>query len=218
MSQIQCLIFDLDYTIADTSISVVIAFNGALQNRGLPIVQDSTIRSWIGQDHITDQYRRAVPHAENNLVNELFEDYLSRFKVVAPASSKLMPKAAEVLRYYDESGKLLALATIKTSEISRLILESLDIMRHFDLIAGSTDVKKSKPDPEVVRYVLKGLHVDKDNAAIIGDHPNDIKAGRAAGVGLTIGVATGNHSTQALSSCGPDYIIESLGDLREIVP
>lgn len=217
MFHVQCLIFDLDYTIADTSVGIVTAFNGVLQNRGLPIVQDSTIRSWIGKDHILDQYRRAVPNAENDLLNDLFEEYLSRFRAVAPASSKLMPKAAKVLRYYDELGKLLALATIKTSEISRLILESLDILRHFDLVAGSTEVKNSKPDPEVVSYVFRKLHVGRKQTAIIGDHPNDIRAGRAAGIGLTIGIATGNHSTQELASCYPDHVIESLEDMQEIV-
>jgi len=48
---------------------------------------------------------------------------------------------------------------------------------------------------------------------IIGDTPRDIECGKKLNT-KTVGVATGPHSTDELSSCGADFVFENLMDTR----
>jgi len=47
----------------------------------------------------------------------------------------------------------------------------------------------------------------------VGDTPSDIEEGRAAGVGLNVGVLYGTHSENELMRLRPDAL---LGDIRDL--
>ena len=61
-----------------------------------------------------------------------------------------------------------------------------------------------------------GLDIDGRNTAIIGDTPRDIETARAAGA-LSIGVATGRHSTAELKATGADVVFSDLSDTAALL-
>ena len=52
----------------------------------------------------------------------------------------------------------------------------------FDVVVGSDDTQRHKPDPEPVLKALELLEADAADAAYVGDSPFDVAAARGAGV------------------------------------
>ncbi len=85
-----------------------------------------------------------------------------------------------------EKGKKIAIGS--SSKNARLILEKLEIADWFDVIVDGTDIKKSKPDPEVFLLASERLGVEVSKCLVIEDALSGVEAGIAgkfdvAGVG-----------------------------------
>jgi 2-haloalkanoic acid dehalogenase type II len=63
------------------------------------------------------------------------------------------------------------------------VLEKYDLRKFFDVIACSYEVGCLKSDPNMFSYVLRKLHVKKDEAIMVGDSiQSDIKGAENAGI------------------------------------
>ena len=58
-----------------------------------------------------------------------------------------------------------------------------------------------------------GLASPEAQVTLIGDHPNDVEAGRQNGF-QTVAVATGLSSWDDLAAAQPDLLVRTLGDLE----
>ena len=85
-----------------------------------------------------------------------------------------------------------------------------------EVIIGSDNVTRHKPDPEPVVRALEHFGVQPDDAVFIGDSHHDVESGRAAGV-RTIAVCWGPVSRDRLEAAGADRLCttpaEVLADL-----
>jgi phosphoglycolate phosphatase len=54
--------------------------------------------------------------------------------------------------------------------------------RRFDVVVGSEDCARLKPDPEAIRLALERLDVGRSGVWMIGDSAADVEAARAAGI------------------------------------
>ncbi len=86
------------------------------------------------------------------------------------------------------------------------------ISRHFSCIIGGDDVRRLKPDPEGIYRILSILEKEKEGALMIGDMPEDIIAGKLAGI-KTGAVKWGLGDWDELLSLDPDYKFERYKDL-----
>lgn len=62
------------------------------------------------------------------------------------------------------------------------VLEATGLAPYFDFVAASALVGAAKPDPRIFRVVLEGLGVEPHQALHVGDSPDDLGGGAAAGV------------------------------------
>jgi phosphoglycolate phosphatase len=69
-----------------------------------------------------------------------------------------------------------------------------------------------KPHPAHVRDMARALFFQPSDLLVVGDHPTDIMAGRAAGA-PTAGVLSGKTSRAALEAVNADYV---LADIRGV--
>ena len=93
-------------------------------------------------------------------------------------------------------------------------LQRCGFKRYINAIVTIDDVPVSKPSPLPLLAALKRLRVDPAHAVYIGDHPDDIKAARNAGM-YSIGVLTSHRDYDSLSNEVPDFIIKNLFDLEK---
>ena len=94
------------------------------------------------------------------------------------------------------------------------------VIKYFSLIVGCEDIKKLKPDPEGINFILWRSEIFKTRSALsnvlmIGDMPDDIMAGKAAGI-KTGAVKWGLGDWNELLALNPDYAFEKYKDLLGI--
>jgi phosphoglycolate phosphatase len=88
-----------------------------------------------------------------------------------------------------------------------------DIERSVDAIVTRDETDLVKPNPAHLEIVLSRLGVQPDEAMLVGDHPTDILAGRAAGT-HTVGVLAGRTQKERFAEAGADHIV---ADIRNVV-
>ena len=99
-------------------------------------------------------------------------------------ASRVFPKpgAMEFLDDMKRRGILLGIATSNDRVIAEAALSARDMMRYFDSIRTSCEVKKGKPAPDVYLKVAEDLQVDPGECLVFEDVPNGILAGKNAGM------------------------------------
>lgn len=86
----------------------------------------------------------------------------------------------------------------------------------YDLLVTADDVENSRPAPDMILVAMEKLGLtDPKKVAKIGDSIVDIEEGKAAGCGLTFGVTTGAQTADQLETGNPDFIIDSLLEIKE---
>jgi HAD superfamily hydrolase (TIGR01549 family) len=80
----------------------------------------------------------------------------------------------------------------------------------------SDETTNPKPSPEPLLEVVRRMKLRTDQCCYIGDSVSDILMARRAGVRI-FAVTTGDGSREELKSAGPDGILESLSELKEML-
>ncbi len=86
------------------------------------------------------------------------------------------------------------------------------ILDLFEFRVGCDSGFGGKPDPRMVLAFCAALGVPPSAVAVVGDAAHDLIMGRAAGVGLTVGVLAGTSGREDLEPYA-DRIVDELGDL-----
>ena len=87
-----------------------------------------------------------------------------------------------------------------------------------DVLLTRDDVAQVKPDPRHLLAALAALDVPPQQAAMCGDHPMDIAAGRAIGAALTVGVLRSGVAPDYFAEAQPDLVLSRVVDLLDHLP
>jgi phosphoglycolate phosphatase len=101
--------------------------------------------------------------------------------------------------------------TNKLEWLSRLLLTTLKLTRHFAAICGQDTFGVMKPNPEILRQTILRAGGAPADAIMIGDSGTDIRTARAAAVPV-IAVDFG-YTEVPIATLRPDRIISAYGDL-----
>jgi phosphoglycolate phosphatase len=110
---------------------------------------------------------------------------------------------------------------VKTGVITRNCLAAVqmlfpDIYQYTQVVITREQTPHVKPHPGHLMTALDRLNVAAGQAAMVGDHPMDIKTGKDAGA-FTIGVLTGYSGREALEQAGADMILDAATDIPAIL-
>jgi phosphoglycolate phosphatase-like HAD superfamily hydrolase len=211
-------LFDIDGTLIGVDGAGRRALDRALQDRlGIPQALKD-----IRLDGMTDpgilhrvfmSHRQAPPeHGEIAAIFSTYAEYLAG--EVARSAYHVKPGVNETLDFLETRGILLGLATGNLEVTARIKLERGDLWRRFPFGGFGSDAHERA---DLVRIALKRAaergagSLGRDEAAVIGDTPNDIAAAHAAGI-RAIGVATGSYSVDDLRAAGADEAYATLSD------
>ena len=106
-------------------------------------------------------------------------------------------------------GRKVAVATSDDRDPTIRTLAAVGVADGVDAIVCADDGVPVKPAPEMVRRLCAETGVPVGRAAVVGDFPADMRMGRSAGAGLTIGVMTGVGSHADLDPLA-DVVIDSV--------
>ena len=211
MRPIRLFIFDLDGTLVDTLEDITASVNFALTKLGRKPVPVERVRQYVG-DGTPALLNRALGDRQDLLEDAvgIFTVHYSRNLTVR---SRLYPGVKETLEHFRSLP--MAVVTNKARSLSEPILEDLGIRPYFGVVIGADDGLPLKPAPDAFLQVMHDLAIPPDHAAVVGDGTTDIAAGKAAGI-TTCAVTAGFRSEEELRRAGPDHVIRSLAELRDL--
>jgi phosphoglycolate phosphatase len=126
--------------------------------------------------------------------------------------SALIDGARATLLELRQRGFRLGLATNDSSGGLQASLSGHDVLDLFEFAVGCDSGLGSKPDPRMVQGFCGTVGLDAHEVAVVGDALHDLAMGRAAGVGLNVGVLSGTSAREDLEDFA-DLILPSINDL-----
>jgi phosphoglycolate phosphatase len=208
------ILFDLDGTLVDSQRDIAAAFQHAWRSvvGGIP-PSPAAIAQHIGKplaDMLSDLGGTLSP----SLLSTFLTEYRGTY---ARQDARLtQPYPGVILTLQALSTFTLGVVTTKELSQAEFVLRRLALIQFFQHIQGGSLGLRLKPAPDTVLAALDALRCEPRHALMVGDTPADVLAGKAAGT-MTCAVTYGFGTREALLDCAPDYVIDSFGELADVV-
>lgn len=212
------IVFDLDGTLIDSRGDIARACNQVLATVGRQPLPEETITGFVGDGArrlVADVLRASgASDIDDSELDRTVELFLDKYAEDPTGSTHLMRGARQAL---DELAHLpLALCTNKSRRTTLLVLDALDLHRHFREIVCGDDLDHPKPHPLPLLHIARTFGVDPTSLIMVGDGPQDIACGRAVGA-FTVGIQGGLLPHDRLLRAGPDTLLGSLEELPALI-
>ena len=211
--RIELVVFDLDGTLissGETIYKATVQSLNRLNIQGeLPFEEFNKRIGWHFED-IFDELGISLPD---------FEEFITIYKSVYfdfIESSKIYPGVIEIIKYLKENGIKISLLTTKAQDQADKILDYFNLSPDFAYIMGRRPGIAHKPSPEPLLKICSDLSTGPANCMMVGDSEMDIQCGKNAGT-KTCAVTYGYRATEILIDNSPDYILDSITELRSVI-
>ena len=215
--------FDLDGTLVDTASEIAEAANRALESHGIARRPASEVTALIGAGtrelmiKLLGRVMIEQPHlAERVRPDQGLASMDEHYALTTGTSSVPYPGAREALRLLKAAGVKLACVTNKEQRHAERLLRAHRLWDQFDLLIGGDSLSVKKPDPGVLRHVVKQLGGHADRCGHVGDSRIDVEAARNAGV-TAWAVPYGYNAGQPIEDARPARLFRSLDELAHFV-
>jgi len=210
---------DLDGTLVDTLPDIAFCVDRMLTELNLTTVGQARVREWIGNG-IEALVRRALAGALNRDVDdEIFARALPMFTELyaqnTSGRSRIYDGVPAGLDFLQAAGVELACVTNKASAFTAKLLAELELNEYFSLVISGDTLPRRKPDPMPLTHAAQHFALAPEDAVLIGDSANDVKAARAAGFGIVC-VSYGYNHGDDIRSSNPDAVVDSLAELPKL--
>ncbi len=175
------ILFDLDGTLVDTVPDLASSLNRTLHAAGLQPFATAEVAEMVG-DGMTVLLARALARRARNPDPALLARFHADYLAAVAVASRPYPGTVETLAQLRAAGWRLAVATNKPEAPARKLLQALALEPFFAAVGGGDSFPVRKPDPGHLLATLRLAGGDPRRAVMLGDHANDVKAARAAGL------------------------------------
>jgi phosphoglycolate phosphatase len=208
----KAIVFDFDGTLAALNIDfsrMRAAVFDLLSHYRIPAEE-------ISQPHVLEMVEEAQallshrhPHEGARFLREAMA-LIAEIELTAASEGKLLSGTRPLLTELNRG-------SVKIGVITRNCFAAVcrvfpDIHRFCNVLLTREDPYRVKPHPDQLQAALARLECAPAHAAMVGDHPIDVRTGREAGA-FTIGVLTGNSSREELSSAHADLIVAAAEEI-----
>jgi phosphoglycolate phosphatase len=208
------ILCDLDGTLVDSRRDIVVAF----QHSWRTVVGGVPPSATAIAQHIGKPLAKMVSELGGMLSPSLLSTFLTSYRRTYTRQDTRLtqPYPGVILTLQALSTFSLGVVTTKESEQAEIVLRRLALTSFFQHVQGGCTGLRLKPAPDTVLAALAALQCAPQHALMVGDTPADILAGKAAGT-ETCAVTYGFGTREALLQCAPDHVIESFGELVDLV-
>ncbi|MEQ1869990.1 MAG: HAD family hydrolase [Vicinamibacterales bacterium] len=185
MTQISCVLFDLDGVLVDATEWHYEALNRALRLFGFDITRYEHLSGYNGLPTRKKlemlSVEKGLPAALHTMLNRLKQVYtrdeiLTRCRPVFEKEYMLSRLKAE--------GYRLAVCSNSIRESLQMMIHQSGLDEYFDFLASNEDVKTPKPDPEIYVKAIDRMSVSPSEVLIVEDAPHGVEAARRSGAHL----------------------------------
>lgn len=215
MKKYKCIIFDFDGTLADTTAGIVSTFQETFREMGIESPSVEKLKSTIGLT-LKDGFKAAMEGLTEEQADTCVATYRRLFDIIAIPCTTAYPGVVETLKTLKREGYLLTIATSRSHRSLNILSEKLGIKDCFEGFYGAEDVVNHKPAPDLVNLILDTYRLSPEETLVVGDAHYDMLMGQGAGCKVC-GVTWGNQSRAQLQSVDPDYLIDNIKEIFDII-
>jgi phosphoglycolate phosphatase len=186
----ELVIFDLDGTLVHSLPDIAAALNAALADEGRPPLPEAQVMTLVGEGVVRLAEKAlavcdvasaargsgARPEDVQRLADRVRDSYRQR-PCVATRPFPGIVQALQALRA--APGRRLAVLTNKPGEVTRPLLDALQLTPYFDAIIGDGDGHPRKPDPAAPRALIARFGATAARTLMVGDGLPDMAVARA---------------------------------------
>ena len=212
MLLVRAFVFDLDGTLIDSKMDLVVSVNAMLRDIGRETLPADTVASYVGHGApklVASALGPGAGDAELQKALQIFLAHYEAHKLDATRAYAGVEQGLAAIAKYP-----MAVLTNKPAKMSEEILNGLGLTRYFRRIYGGDSFAKKKPDPVGAQSILQELGVDPGEAAMVGDSDVDIQTARNAGM-VAVGVTYGFGKHDAVLEPA-DVYVDSLLQLKSL--
>jgi 2-phosphoglycolate phosphatase len=182
--QIDAVIFDLDGTLVDSQPAVLRATKEALARFGIN-VSDQEVRDKFGGGSMNIMSYFLVRELGEAKAEEHIDEAVEAKNTLQTEYSTdvaILPGVRELLSQLKQDGFQIGIATMGAGDVARKVLSHNQIDDYFAVVLTVDDVKKPKPDPEILLLAAEKLDVEIGRSLYVGDSNHDLGSAEAAGM------------------------------------
>jgi phosphoglycolate phosphatase len=199
------IIFDMDGTLVNSSLTIANAINYVRKNLGFEAMEQEYILRLVN-DH-TINPAQTFYHAQ--AFDADHERWFSEYYTKNHENELVLYEGIkELLESLKDKGHALAVATNAYRGSTIESLTHLEVYDHFDAIACYDDVSQGKPHPAMLHKILDELEHSTHDTLFIGDGPRDEMASKRAEIDYIMVDWGFTDHTDA---------VRSVGDLHDIL-
>ncbi len=211
---IQAIIFDFDYTLADSSEGVIECINFALDRLGLPLAADAEIRKTIGLS-LPDALLMLVGKEYARYTDEFTRLFVERADEVMTDMTELFDSVPETVTALQKLEIRLGIVTLKYRYRIESVLRREQLTDAFEVIIGFEDVSEQKPNPTGLLAAMERLNCVRQNCCYVGDSITDAKTAQRANIDF-IAVLSGVTPRAAFDDYDVYAILENVSGVLDL--
>ena len=210
----KAVIFDKDGVLIDSMESCLRASNETLKHYGHAEMSEEEFRKSFWGVRADINIAKIFKGLSESKIKEIHE-YYKRKKLEFKELIKLYPSTVPVLEELKGRKKYkLAVVTSTSKDVAVKILQSLDVLKYFEIVVGGHDTVYPKPAPDPILKACELLKVKPKQTVYIGDTMHDIVAAKAAG--CTTVIVTTSLARKELEKIDGIIVIDDLKEVLKI--
>lgn len=215
LTNIQAVIFDFDYTLADSSPGVTECINFALTEMGLAQVSTEAACRTIGLS-LHETFLTLGEHHEKHRCSEFHELFVQRAEEVMVSRTTLYESVPAMIAALHERGLKLGIVSTKYRRRIHDVLKRETLLHGFHVVIGGEDVAQHKPHPEGLIKAFESLECSPSSIVYVGDSVVDAELAKRAGVPFIL-VLSGVTPRDDFHHYQPLAVIENVSELPKLL-
>ena len=205
------VLFDFDFTLADSSAGIITCINYALSEMGLGKSSTDDIIKTVGL-YLPEALVALKGEQYRSRGQEFLEFFTHKANDVMVEGTFFLPGAANVLLSLSQIGYRIAIVSTKYRFRIETVLERDGLRETVEVIIGGEDVTHHKPHPEGLFKAAGRLGLPVNSCVYVGDSEVDASAAQSAGMPF-MPVRTGATSVEIFDTYPRVALLESVADI-----
>ena len=207
----KAVLFDFDFTLADSSVGIIACINYGLTKLGLPEAPDDKIMKTIGL-YIPEALVALAGEEYRPRGQEFFGYFTEKADEVMADGTDIYPAAGRVIPMLAGLGYRVGIVSTKFRYRIEAMMEDAGLLDCLDVIIGGEDVTRHKPAPDGLIKAAECLNLGVEDCVYVGDSHVDAGAARSAGMPF-VGVLSGTTPVETFERYPGVAVLSGVGSL-----
>lgn len=215
MPQFTHILFDLDGTLTNPRLGIGNSLKYTLRQMQMDGYSDEILEKFVGPP-LQDNFKNLFGMNERN-TNLAVEHFRTYFGEKGLFENEPYHGINELLEELHLSGKRVYVVTSKLEKYAKMIMQHFEFDRYLDDLQGAEATGKHSGKGQLIEQLMERNRIPTSTSVVmVGDTHYDLIGARENEIS-SIAVGYGFGVLETLSNYNPDYLVDSVDELAELL-